>query len=150
MTSEILVIALIISIIFFELTDLTPGGILVPGLMVLYVSSPLRMVYTLIIAIVTYLIVKLLSKKFIIFGKRRFALMIIISLALNMLINLIFGLALMDFSSSVITLVGYSVAGIIANNMNKQGIIKTSLSLAIVVGLTELVILLLVNTGILL
>ena len=150
MTSEILIIALIISIIFFEITDLTPGGLLVPGLMVIYINNPIRMVYTLIIAIVSFFIVKFLSRKLIIFGKRRLALLIIISLLLNFLVNLIIGIALWDFSSSVLFLVGYSVSGIIANNMFKQGIVKTSLSLGIVVGLTELVILLLVNLGVLL
>ena len=150
MTSEILIIALIISIIFFEITDLTPGGLLVPGLMVIYINNPIRMVYTLAIAILSFFIVKLLSKKLIIFGKRRLALLIIISLLLNFLVNLIIGIALWDFSSSVLFLVGYSVSGIIANNMFKQGVVKTSLSLGIVVGLTELVILLLVNLGVLL
>lgn len=150
MTSEVLIIALIVSIIFFELTNLTPGGIIVPGLMVLYITSPLRIVYTLAIAIVSFFIVKWMSKRFIIFGKRRFVLLIIISFLLNLIINLIFGIAIWDFSSSAIYLVGYSVAGIIANNMYKQGVIKTTLSLGIVIGITELIILLLVNTGVLL
>ena len=149
MTSEVLIIALIVSIIFFELTNLTPGGIIVPGLMVLYITSPLRMLYTLLIAIVSYFIVRLLSKRFIIFGKRRFVLLIIISLLLNLVVNLIFGIVAWDFSNSAIYLVGYSVAGIIANNMHKQGVIKTTISLGIVIGITELIILLLVNTGIL-
>ena len=69
MTSEVLIIALIVSIIFFQLTNLTPGGIIVPGLMVLYITSPLRMVYTLAIAIASFYIVRLLSKRFIIFNQ---------------------------------------------------------------------------------
>ena len=150
MTSEILIIAFIISIIFFELTDLTPGGLLVPGLFVLYINSPLRLVYTLAIAILSFFIVNLLSKKLIIFGKRRFALFIIISIILNIVINLILGITILDFSSNVLNLVGYSVAGIIANNMFKQGIVKTTLSLGIVVGITELIVILLVNLGVVL
>ncbi len=141
--SDILILGLLISIIFYELTDLTPGGIIVPGLMVMYISSPLRMFYTLAIAIASYYIVKLLSKHFLIFGKRRFVLLIIVSLALHFLFNLVLGLFFQDFTVTVINVVGYTVAGIIANNMYKQGVVKTSLSLAVVVCLVELAILLL-------
>lgn len=147
--SDILILGLLISIIFYEFTDITPGGIIVPGLMVMYISSPLRMFYTLAIAIASYYIVKLLSRRFLIFGKRRFALLIIVSLALHFVFNLILGAFLHDMSITAINVVGYTVAGIIANNMNKQGVIKTSVSLAVVVCIIELAVVLCKSVGIL-
>ena len=87
--AEIIILGIIISIVFYELTDISPGGIIVPGLMVIYVSQWTRMLYTVAIAILAYYIVKLLSARFIIFGKRRFVMLIIVSLTLHFAINFI-------------------------------------------------------------
>ena len=146
--AEILVLGVLISIVFYELTDLSPGGIIVPGLMVLYISNPWRMFYTLAVAIGAYYIVKLLSLRFIIFGKRRFALLIVFSFLLRVIITAIAGGIVHEFSSPVISIIGYTVPGIIASNMQKQGVVKTSLSLAIVVGILELCVVVLTTTGV--
>ena len=148
--AELLILGVIVSIVFYELTDITPGGLIVPGIMVAYIGQPLRMVYTLLVAVAAYYLVKLLSKRFLIFGKRRFVLLIVISLALHMLFNLIFGAFAANLTSVAVSLVGYTVSGIIANNMFKQGVVKTSLSLAVVVGIVELVVILLTVFGVVL
>ena len=61
---SILIIGVLVSIIFYELTDISPGGIIVPGLLVMYFDSIERIVYTVIIAFITYLIVKLIKNLF--------------------------------------------------------------------------------------
>ena len=146
--AEILILGVLIAIVFYELTELTPGGLVVPGLMVIYIGQPLRMVYTVAVAIAAYFIVKLLSRRFLIFGKRRFALLIIVSFVLHFAFNLILGLFLENLTQAAISFVGYTCAGIIANNINKQGVVKTTLSLVIVVGILELVIVLLAALGV--
>ncbi len=145
---DILVLGVIISIVFYEITDLSPGGIIVPGLLVMYISTPLRMLYTLAVALGSYYLVKLLSRTFIIFGKRRFVLYVVVSLVLHFLFNLVFGLFTQDFSGTTVAIVGYTVSGIIANTCNKQGVLKTTLSLGVVVGILELVILALSAAGV--
>lgn len=134
----ILVIGILISIIFYELTDISPGGIIVPGLLVTYINSIERVVFTVIIALLTYLIVKFLSKYVLVFGKRRFALMIIISIFLSIIFELITH-ALSGYLLSV-SIVGYTIAGLIANDFYKQGVKKTLPSLAICVCLLELIV----------
>ena len=108
------------------------------------------MVYTLLIAIASYYIVKLLSRRFLIFGKRRFVLLITISIVLHVIFNLLFGAFTLNFGAIAISLVGYTVSGIIANNMFKQGVVKTSLSLGIVVCIVELIVILLSVAGVML
>ena len=111
--------------------------------------SPLNgcivLVYTLVIALIAYFIVKLLSRYFVIFGKRRFVLMIIISIFLNVILDLI----LHSFSLNMLnlTIIGYTIAGIIANDFYKQGLLKTVPALAIVTGLTILIGLLCSQVG---
>ena len=104
---SILIIGILISIIFYELTDISPGGIIVPGIMVMYFNSIERIVYTLIIAFITYLIVKLLSKHILVFGKRRFVMMIVISIILNILVSLIMNALSVNLLS--ISIIGYQL-----------------------------------------
>ena len=140
MTSiNIVILGVLISIFYYELTDISPGGIVVPGLLVLYITQPFKLIYTIVIAFLSYLIAKLLSKKLLIFGKRRFVVLIIISLLLNLLFTGIFSL----FSGITvsISLIGYTIAGLLANDFYKQGVKKTFPSLVIVVGILELIVL---------
>ena len=134
----ILVIGILISIIFYELTDISPGGIIVPGLLVTYINSIERVIFTVIIAVLTYLIVKFLSKYVLVFGTRRFVLMIIVSLLLSVIFELITH-ALSGYLLSV-SIVGYTIAGLIANDFYKQGVKKTLPALAICVCLLELIV----------
>lgn len=137
MTVNLVILGVLLSIIFYEITDITPGGIIVPGLLALYYRQVDRIIYTLVIAIIAYFIVKLLSRYFVIFGKRRFVLMIIISLFLNIILDLI----LHTFSLNMLhlSIIGYTIAGIIANDIYKQGIRRTIPALVIVTGLTILI-----------
>lgn len=140
MTSiNIVILGVLISIFYYELTDVSPGGIVVPGLLVLYITQPFKLIYTILIALLSFIIAKLLSKKLLIFGKRRFVVLIIISLLLNLLFTGIFSL----FSGITvsISLIGYTIAGLLANDFYKQGVKKTLPSLVIVVGILELIVL---------
>ncbi len=146
--AEILILGVILSIVFYELTDISPGGIIVPGLMVMYITQWTRMLYTVAIAVLAYYIVRLLSTRFIIFGKRRFVVLIIVSLVLHFLINLILGLFINNLTGISLSVVGYTVAGIIANNIYKQGIKRTIPSLAIVICLLETILIILGQLGV--
>ena len=136
---NMVLLGVIIAIIFYEITDTSPGGIVVPGLLVMYFDQPIRILYTLIIAFISYLICKLLSKKILIFGKRRFVLLIIISVLLNALLTLILSLFNIGVSITYSLIIGYTISGLIANDFYKQGVIKTLPGLIICTGILELV-----------
>lgn len=138
-TFNVLVLGILVSIIFYEITHISPGGIIVPGLLTMYINQPQRIVYTIIVAIITYFIVKLISRYVIVFGKRRFVLMIIISIVINIILELIIsGISLNLISISII---GYTIGGIIANDISKQGLKRTIPSLVIVMCIIELIVL---------
>lgn len=138
-TFNVLVLGILVSIIFYEITHISPGGIIVPGLLTMYINQPQRIVYTIIVAIITYFIVKLISRYVIVFGKRRFVLMIIISIVINIILELIIsGISLHLISISII---GYTIGGIIANDISKQGLKRTIPSLVIVMCIIELIVL---------
>ena len=136
MTFNLVILGVLLAIIFYELTDISPGGIIVPGLLAMYYMNPIRILYTVGIALIAYLIVKLISRYLIIFGKRRFVLMIIIGLVLNLILDLCLGA--FNLSSLGLSLIGYTISGIIANETYKQGVVRTIPSLALVTGVTIL------------
>lgn len=118
------------SIIYYEITEISPGGVIVPGYMVLFLNQPIRIFITLILSIITFYTVKLLSNYTILYGKRKFALMIIISFIIRYILGS--GMDFLDLPISASLIIGYLIPGIIAQNMDRQGIIKTFSSLSIV------------------
>lgn len=143
---EILLLGIILSIVFYEMTDISPGGIIVPGIMVMYLHQIDRMIYTVVISIITYLIVQFFSKYFIVYGKRKFALMIITSLIVNLILG--FMIKLFTINMLNINVIGYTIAGLIAYEMSKQGTLKTVSSLTIVVGLLQLMLIIFSALGV--
>lgn len=125
-----------IGFIFFELTGLTAGGIIVPGYIALYIQNPLAILITLVAALITYGIVTLISQWMIVFGRRRFLLMILA----GFLIRILFDSIRINYIESGLELqvIGYIIPGLIANEFARQGIVKTFLSIIIVSGFVYL------------
>ena len=138
---EIIFLGLVIGIIFYELTDISPGGIVVPGIIAYYLYEPARIAMTIAIGVASYIIVRWLSRYLILYGKRKFALHIMIAVALGFLLSVLtesFALNVLD-----VPLIGYIIPGIIGHEIGKQGIVKTLVALCIVVLMTGLVVLVL-------
>lgn len=130
--NEIAIIALLFSLIFTELTGLLPGGIILPMYIVLYLNEPIKIVATIVSALIAIGILKILSRFAVIYGRRRFALFLIIGL----LEKLIFTWFYYGNTYNVFNLtmtIGYLVPGILGMNMEKQGIWKTLTALFIVI-----------------
>lgn len=125
MYDKIIIIGIFISLIFSEITGFSASGLIVPGYIAININNPYRILWTLGISLATYLIVKLLSKYLIIYGKRQFALCIGISVILQMFI-----LSRFPIHFGVI---GNVIAGIMANEWIKEGIFRSLVSLTIVV-----------------
>lgn len=146
--AELVLLGVLLAAIFYEATDINPGGIVVPGIMALYLGQPLRILYTVAVALLAWALVRLAAKKFLVFGKRRFVLLIILSFLLHLLFNWILGFFFESFSFTVVSLVGYTATGVLANNIYKQGPVRTVGALAVVVGILLLVVLLLSAWGV--
>lgn len=144
MNPESYIIAgIIIGLLFTEFTGLSPGGIIVPGYLALFLYQPLEIVLTLSAAAGVMVCVKLLGKLFFFFGRRRYALCILLGLLFKLGIEHIYaGWFFPAFSIAGalanVKLIGWLVPGIIANDMYKQGIPRTLLATAAVTALVYL------------
>ena len=126
MYNEIIVLGVLLSLLFAELTGVSPAGLVVAGYIALSLQTPLRLAYTLLIVLLTWGAFKLLSR----YMRRQFAVMILVSFALAQLLGL-----LLPYDPGII---GYLVPGIMANQFVRQGPLKTLLALTVVVGFLAL------------
>ena len=129
--SELALLSLTLSLIFTEVTNLLPGGIIVPYYFALYLDDPVKVAATVISALVAVVVVKVLSNFTILYGRRKFALYIIIGILEKILFTYFyFGASYMFFHLSMT--IGYLVPGILGRQMERQGIFKTLGALAVV------------------
>ena len=132
-------IGMVLSLFLTETLGVTAGGIIVPGYIALNLESPERLVITFGISILTFLIIKLLSKFIMVYGKRRLVLALLIGFLLGYLSrseNMITaGLGTTDF-----IVIGNIIPGLIANWMDRQGVLRTISTVLITAGITKLCI----------
>ncbi len=133
MYETFIAVGIVISLIYNELTDLSPGGLITPGYFALFIDQPVRILFTFLIALMTYGIVRLMSKYLPIYGKRRFAVCVIVAITLKIMMS---GLPLhLNDTSVVISSIGVIIPGLISSDMLKQTVLSTTVSLTIVTGL---------------
>lgn len=129
-------LSVILSFLVTELTGLLTGGMVSAGYLAFYFSEPMRILSTFLLSALIALILRLSREFLILYGRRRFMLSILLS------ILFVYALEKTYFILSPLSLdlrvIGYIIPGLIANDMEKQGIIRTSLALIIVTALVKL------------
>ena len=132
-------IGMVLSLFLTETLGVTAGGIIVPGYIALNLESPERLVITFGISIITFLLIKLLSQFIMVYGKRRLVLALLIGFLLGYLTrsenNLVSSLTELDF-----VVIGNIIPGLIANWMDRQGVLRTICTVLITAGVTKLII----------
>jgi poly-gamma-glutamate biosynthesis protein PgsC/CapC len=134
MVVETLLIGLVIALVWAELTDVSPGGLIVAGYFALYLDRPLRVAATLAVALLAWGIAKALSRHLILFGRRRFVLTVLVGAVLSQAWLLA---APKLFTGPVeLRVIGWIVPGILASSLARQKPLPTLASLAAVSTLT--------------
>ena len=132
-------IGMVLSLFLTETLGVTAGGIIVPGYIAMNLESPERLIITFGISIITFLIIKYLSQFIMVYGKRRLVLALLIGFLLGYLTrsenNLVSSLTELDFA-----VIGNIIPGLIANWMDRQGVLRTICTVLITAGITKLII----------
>ena len=140
MSPEVYIVAgIIMGLLFTELTGLSPGGIIVPGYMAMFINQPLEIFLTVVAALCVMLVVKLASRLFFLFGRRRYVLCLLLGMLFKLAIERFSFVLPMLGGRTDIRLIGWLIPGIIANDMYKQGIPRTLLAACTVSALVYLV-----------
>lgn len=136
--NELTILSLVVSLIYSELTQLAPGGIIIPFYFVLYLDDPVKIGATLLTSILSVCIIRLLSNFTILYGRRKFTMYIVTGIFIKILFTyLYFGNSYMFYNLSMT--IGYLVPGILGREMERQGVVKTLVSLGIVVCIIRLI-----------
>jgi poly-gamma-glutamate biosynthesis protein PgsC/CapC len=138
MIVETLLIGLLLALLWAEITDLSPGGIIVPGYFALYLDRPLRAAATLAVALLTLVIYRFLSRRLILFGRRRFVLTVLVGAVLSQAWLLV--LPRLFDAPLELRVIGWVIPGILASSLARQKVLPTLASLAAVATLTFAVV----------
>ncbi len=128
--TESIAIGLVFGFFFYERFGLSAGGFVVPGYIALQFNNPLLLGGTLIVSLLTWLLVKGASRYAILYGRRRFILMVLTGFAWQWGFRL-----LMVRTGSFVEdgdVFGYIIPGLIANEMERQGIAPTLTALLVI------------------
>ncbi len=145
MVEEAIGLGLVVSLIFSETLGLAAGGMVVPGYIALMIHQPLRALGTVVCALLTLGALKLLSRYALVYGRRRIVVTILIGFAFGALSR---NLLLFHYPSLPLDLrtIGFVIPGLIANWMERQGVIPT-LCVMITTAVLVRLLLMLLNGG---
>jgi poly-gamma-glutamate biosynthesis protein PgsC/CapC len=115
-------LGIILSLVLSEALGVTAGGIIVPGYISLFLDHPVQVVSTFLVAILVWLIIKGLSRVMFLYGKRRIVLALILGFFFGYLSRTIY----VDTESiKSVAVIGNIIPGLIANWMDRQGVVRT-------------------------
>ena len=115
-------LGIILSLVLSEALGVTAGGIIVPGYISLFLDQPVQVASTFLVAILVWLIIKGLSKVMFLYGKRRIVLALILGFLFGYLSRTIY----VDTESiKSVAVIGNIIPGLIANWMDRQGVVRT-------------------------
>ena len=117
-------LGLLISLLFSETLGLAAGGMVVPGYLALMVHEPLRIAGTLACALLTLGSLKLLSRYMLIYGRRRIVVAILLGFVFGSLSRDLLLIRFHDVPLDLRT-IGFVIPGLIANWMERQGVLQT-------------------------
>ncbi len=138
-------LGVLISLFFLETFGAAAGGIVVAGYVAMFLHQPWTIAATLIISFTVYFMVKLLSKVMFIYGRRRMVISVLLGFILGWLART-YGFFLNLPSEYSVEVIGFIIPGLIANSMEKQGIVRT-LSVMFIAAVLVRLIMVLVFSG---
>lgn len=118
-------LGLVVSLVFSETLGLAAGGMVVPGYMALMIHDPGRIAGTILVSLLTYYFIRSLSNFMFIYGRRRTVVIIIVGFLFGWLSRGFLMIGLPDGQTLEFQAIGYIIPGLIANWMERQGVLET-------------------------
>lgn len=120
-----LILGLLVAFLYREIFGVSPGGLVVPGYIGFFLLQPESVLMTLCFSFLTLFGLKLLGRFILLYGRRKFFVAIILGALLPPLATALFPGTLFSPAASI----GIIIPGLIALDLDRQGIITTILAL---------------------
>jgi len=133
-------LGMVISLFLTETLGVMAGGIIVPGYFALYLQNPAQVIITFLISLITYLIIFILSKFLLIYGRRRLILCLLVGFFLGYMFRVF-----MSQASIHLNYIGFIIPGLVASWMDRQGITRTISVIIIVSSIVHLFLILILR-----
>lgn len=130
---------MLMSLLLTEIVGMAAGGIVVPGYIALSLHRPLELAITILVAFVTLLVIKVLSRIMILYGRRLLIVSILLGYFFVFLARQTPGW--LGFPTQLaIFPIGFVIPGLIAYWMERQGVIETICAMFIAATATRFII----------
>ncbi|WP_054635758.1 poly-gamma-glutamate biosynthesis protein PgsC [Thalassobacillus sp. C254] len=134
-----LIVGVVLSLIYAERTGVMPAGLIVPGYLALVFDQPVFLLVVFLVSLLTYVIVAHgLARITTLYGRRKFAAMLCTGIVLKVLFDYFY--PVLPFEIYEFRGLGVIVPGLIANSIQKQGVIPTISSTLVLSALTFAII----------
>lgn len=138
-------LGLILSLLSSEILGIAAGGMVVPGYVALLIHEPWRVAGTIVVALVTLGLLSIIKRYVFIYGRRRIVFTVLIGFFLGWLSREYLTIhtqhADLEFHS-----IGLIIPGLIANWMDRQGVVET-LSMLIITAIFIRLVLVIISGG---
>jgi poly-gamma-glutamate biosynthesis protein PgsC/CapC len=130
-------LGMVLSWLSFELLGVSAGGLVVPGYLAFFISNPQRLAITFGLAYLVVVLLRVLQRYLVLYGRRRFVVTVLLGFTLNALWKQVSVLSpeLTEFYA-----VGFIIPGLLAYEMDRNGIIATSLATLVIAAIVSLCI----------
>lgn len=139
MLIETVGLGMLMSFFMSETIGLAAGGIVVPGYIAMTLHEPFRVAGTIAIALIVYLIIRLLSNYMLLFGRRQLVLGVLLGYLIGYVTKVMPPIHVGQSHLDVAT-IGFVIPGLIAYWMARQGVLETISTLLIAGVLARLII----------
>lgn len=161
-------VGLMVTLLVTEAFGIAAGGLVVPGYMALRLTQPINFTLTILVALASFALVRVLSSFTVIYGRRMTGLMILTGYLLGSLVDILLGggiafelnpldaglFADTEFDSLnppasdplfvELGVIGYIIPGLIALWFNRQGVVQTIAAIIITSVIVRLVLIIIV------
>ncbi len=134
-------LGVVFSLLFNEFFGVAAGGIVVPGYVALQLHDPFQLIGTFVVSILTFMVLRGSSHFMFIYGRRRMVLAILIGFILGYLSRQLVLHNLFDVDIRF-QAIGFIIPGLIANWMERQGLIQTIAGVIIAASAVRLLLML--------
>lgn len=141
MIPGLFLVGLVVGFLYYEWTGVSPGGVIPPAYFALFLGQPERILVTVALALLVYAAVRFLQAHTFLYGRRRLLAALLLGFVFKWCAEAL--IAPNVPTPFEIHAVGYIIPGLIANDMVRQRVLPTVLSIGIVTILVGLLGLLL-------
>ena len=126
MLQQAITLSIIFGFLSTEFLGLYTGGLVSAGYLAFFMEQPYRIASTIVLSIIVYGLTRLMGKAVILYGRRRFMATVLLGILLTWFYE-DHG-DIFKFVSQDMRVIGYMIPGLLANDMWKQGIVRTGLA----------------------